>query len=139
MNQAKLRPDHRAILEGMITELEGEAPNLTRKERIKMVEQITDSYTLDLGYRIDSHLLTRMADIILREELTDSHPDKMSRKEFPIMSEHQLMRRTQGKQRHRNSVGNVIVEVPLEHAVNVGTDGINHTLPTRKYAKGSPV
>jgi len=95
-----------------------------RSERITVVDIITDCYDAD------EHDLKRLSDFLVHEELTDKHPDKMSREEYPFMSDTQLARRISG--RHRKKDGNGILEVPLHLAENNGTDGRNYNYPDRR-------
>lgn len=76
----------------VITELT-EANIEDRGERMAAVEALTDSYIDANGERPDVDALERLTNLILREELTDMHPDKMTREEYPIMSVHQEDRR----------------------------------------------
>jgi hypothetical protein len=64
-----------------------------RTKRIAIIDELIESYIAATGQRPDSVQLDRLATLCLREELTDRHPDKMSREEFPIMSDDQLARR----------------------------------------------
>ena len=57
--------------------------------------------------------LERLADLLLYEELSNTHPDKMAREEYPIMSEHQLSRRHSG-------------EVSMKVAEEYGSDRRNY-------------
>jgi hypothetical protein len=95
-----------------------------RSERCTVIEIITDSYDTDERDK------KRLSDFLVHEELTDRHPDKMSREEYPFMSDTQLARRTSGV--HRKKDGNGILEVPLHLAENYGTDGRNYNYPDRR-------
>lgn len=64
-----------------------------RPARMAAVGAWADEYVSVHGLRPPAYQLDLLADYILREELTDSHPDKMSREEYPIMSEWQRTRR----------------------------------------------
>ncbi|MEV2320435.1 hypothetical protein ABNC55_20910 [Paenibacillus larvae] len=101
-----------------VTELITE--NITdRQERIKAVEALTDAYIDSIGQAPDSVQLERLADYILAEELTDMHPDKMTREEYPFFSSWQLQRR-------RNK------ESSSGEAATVGVDGREHRKMTRR-------
>lgn len=63
--------------------------------------------------------LERLADLLLYEELSNTHPDKMAREEYPIMSEHQLSRRHSG-------------EVSMKVAEEYGSDRRNYKPPVRR-------
>ncbi|QHZ49922.1 hypothetical protein [Paenibacillus larvae] len=90
-----------------------------RSERIKAVEALTDAYIDSIGQTPDSAQLERLADYILAEELTDMHPDKMTREEYPFFSSWQFQRR----QNKESSFGNV---------ATVGVDGKDHRKMTRR-------
>jgi hypothetical protein len=72
----------------------------------------------------------KLADMILHEELSDSHPDKVSREEYPIFSDAQLARRQEGK--HVKNSDNTRIEVPIEVASEFGTDYRNYKYPKRR-------
>lgn len=55
-------------------------------KRAQLVEQGRSPNTLPIPYR-NNALLDRCADLVLYEELTWSHPDKMSIVEYPVMSD----------------------------------------------------
>lgn len=55
-------------------------------ERIKAADEIIEDYIEKYGERPSKSILSRLATYILLDTLTDSHPDKMSRDEYPIMS-----------------------------------------------------
>lgn len=133
MKYSRLKPEHKVMLDSAMTELERKAKDMTRQERIEAIEAITETYTITLEYRLDSRTLERMANLILNEELTDRHPDKMTRNEYPIMSPQQERGRTQGLQRDRRKDGTTVRETVLEHASNVASDGKNYTLPIRNF------
>lgn len=69
---------------------------------------------------LDTAMIDRLADAILDEELTDMHPDKMTRNEYPIMSERQEFTR-----RDR--------EYSLNLADSYDTDGKNRAKPERRH------
>src|SRR5690606_21692022 len=68
--------------------------------------------------------------LLLYEEMTDSHPDKMANTEYPFYSETQLARRKHGV--HRKNDGRGIKEVPLWCADNVAADGKDYSFPIRR-------
>jgi hypothetical protein len=112
-----------------------------RTQRMELVKHIADDYVkahaevnqialdrwAERGYKcqrpspipLDSALIDRLTDVILDEELTDMHPDKMTRNEYPIMSERQEFTR-----RER--------EYSIDLAESYDTDGINHAKPSRR-------
>lgn len=122
----------KTLLHEMITELyhRTKAGELDRIERIKEINALVEAYHDSVGKSPDSAALERMANLIIYEELSDSHPDKMTREEYPIMSETQLSRRKEGK--HRKKEANYRIEVPFKLAENVGVDGRNYALPVRR-------
>lgn len=64
-----------------------------RPARLDDIADWIDEYIDAYGKRPPARHLDMLADYILREELADDHPDKMSREEYPIMSEWQRTRR----------------------------------------------
>lgn len=59
--------------------------NITdRSERIKAVEALTDAYEDSTGNPPDSAQLERLADYLLKEELTDNFADKVTQTEYPF-------------------------------------------------------
>ncbi len=69
--------------------------------------------------RPDARTLERLADAILREELTDRHPDKVTNTEYPFFSAWQL------ELRHGRETG-------IKAAEETGADGRNHRKPTKR-------
>lgn len=112
-----------------------------RTERAFAIKRVTDDYILahtafnDANRRryferggsgegpalvpVDTALLDRLADVLLYEDLTDEHPDKVARNEYPIMSDRQLETRRSG-------------EVGTKLAEDYGTDRRNHREPKRR-------
>lgn len=90
-----------------------------RTERMAAVQTLTDRYMTAHGKAPDEAQLERLANYILREELTDTRPDKVTLEEYPIMSERQLERRR-------------AQEVPLKVAEEYGADGRNYRVPKRR-------
>lgn len=62
-------------------------------ERIKAADELIEDYIEKYGERPSKSILSRLATYILLDTLTDPHPDKMSRDEYPIMSKGQRKRR----------------------------------------------
>lgn len=109
---------------------------LPRAERFKAVEELTEKYIEATGKRPDYAQLDRLSTLCLYEEITDPHPDKMSRNEYPIMSDDQHRRKTEGRHVTRHdSEGKAKPlrrEVPLSLAGNVATDGRDYSYPSRR-------
>lgn len=55
-------------------------------KRIESADSIVEHYVEANGKRPPNSVLSRLATYILLDILSDSHPDKMSRDEYPIMS-----------------------------------------------------
>lgn len=124
--------DYKTALHEDITKLQaatkrGEFP---RELRIEKIEQITEDYYRLAGEMPDSVALERLSDLILHEELTDPDEHKVLHNEYPILSETQIARRQEGK--HSRKTDNPKIEVPLSIAENVGVDGKNHVIPSRR-------
>lgn len=107
-----------------------------RQMRFAAIERLTEDYISATGKRPEPAQLDRLATLCLYEEMTDSHPDKMSREEFPIMSEEQYMRRTEGRHVRRHDKNGKSLpnktEIPLGAAYDYGTDGKNYRQPVRR-------
>lgn len=69
------------------------AGKLPREERFKAIEALTEEYFAVRGKMPSASALDRLSTLCLYEEITDTHPDKMTRGEYPIMSDTQADRR----------------------------------------------
>lgn len=99
-----------------------------RHERQRLVENLlADNYD---EVRRNPDITERLTNAILYEELSDMHPDKMSRDEYPIMSEHQLARRQFGAHREKTTIPRI--EVPISSLMNLATDGRDYSYPKRR-------
>lgn len=91
-----------------------------RTERMAAIQALVTEYIDSVGMTPDVDELERLANEILYEELTDDHPDKVTREEYPILSERQLERR-------RNN------EVSYDQLPDtLATDGRDYRKPTRR-------
>ncbi|PAD72430.1 hypothetical protein [Paenibacillus campinasensis] len=90
-----------------------------RGERMATVQALIDRYISEHGATPDPAQLERLTDYILREELTDRHPDKITRNEYPFMSTWQL------DVRHDR-------ETSFKMAEEIGTDGRDYRVPKRR-------
>src|SRR5699024_4025630 len=84
------------------------APN----KRIESADSLIEDYIEQHGKRPTASVLSRLATYILLDTLSDSHPDKMSREEYPIMSYGQT-----GRHFARNSK---LADVPYDYSEVVG-------------------
>ncbi|MEC0479000.1 hypothetical protein ACG2QI_00220 [Bacillus sp. GM2] len=111
----------KALLHEMITELQQrtKAGELDRIQRIEEITALADAYFDAVGEHPDSIALARMANLVIYEELTNPHPDKMAREEYPIMSE------TQREERIKSEASEKLAE-------ECGADGRNYKVPTRR-------
>ncbi|PET15020.1 hypothetical protein CN513_21145 [Bacillus cereus] len=104
----------------IITHRESNSEAISNRDvRAEEIKSLTDAYVGTVGERPESKQLERLADLLLYEELHDTHPDKMTREEYPIMSEHQLSRRHSG-------------EVSMKVAEEYGSDRRNYKPPVRR-------
>ena len=127
------RADYKSAFKRYVDELFARAKRgdlADRAERMQLIDELIESYIAATGQRPDSVQLDRLATLCLREELTDRHPDKMSREEFPIMSDEQYVRRKTGLNRKKDGRG--IIETSFKLAEEYGTDGRNYRKPKRK-------
>lgn len=92
---------------------------LARSQRIVEITKLTDDYFNKVGEKPDSTALERMANLLLYEDLTNPHPDKMAREEYPIMSE------SQREERVKSEASDKLAE-------EYGDDGRNYRIPNRR-------
>ncbi|PHD57687.1 hypothetical protein [Bacillus wiedmannii] len=90
-----------------------------RDVRAKEIKSLTDAYVEAVRERPEPKQLERLTDLMLYEELSNTHPDKMAREEYPLMSDHQLSRRHSG-------------EVSMKVAEEYGVDRRNYKPPVRR-------
>jgi hypothetical protein len=90
-----------------------------RNQRIDLIRRLTEDYAAANDKYPDGALLERLADAVLNEELSDPHPDKVTREEYPFFSEHQLEVRAAR-------------EPVTESMPTHGVDGRDHRLPKRR-------
>jgi hypothetical protein len=84
----------RAIIDDLFARAKRGEPELAdRQSRMRLIEALTNAYITQTGERPDHTQLDRLATLILREELTDDDPYKMSHEEDPILSDTQRGRR----------------------------------------------
>lgn len=80
--------DFKSAFVGAVDELL--AADMPTPWRIKAVDDLTAAYLEQTGQRPDAYQLSRLADYILRDDLSDPHPDKVSNTEYPFLSEGQF-------------------------------------------------
>ncbi|WP_298833757.1 hypothetical protein [uncultured Planococcus sp.] len=86
---------------------------------VSKTAEITERYYDNCGKHAPADVLERLASLILFDDITDPHPDKMTREEYPIMSE------SQRDERLADEVSDVWADA-------VATDGRDYSLPTRE-------
>jgi len=62
-------------------------------ERVTKADALCETCFEQVGVFPPPNVLTRLAWYVVFDEMTDSHPDKMTREEYPIMTETQRLRR----------------------------------------------
>ncbi|OXM86465.1 hypothetical protein [Paenibacillus rigui] len=93
---------------------------MDRHVRMQEIQKLIDSYINSTDTVPDTTPLERLADYILKEELTDRNPYKVSHTSHPIMSTWQL------DLRHNR-------EVTLKVAEEIAADGKRYAVPKRRY------
>lgn len=63
-----------------------EGDSISQNKRNEGANALVEQYIESNGERPPASVLSRLATYLLLDNLTDSHPDKMSRDEYPIMS-----------------------------------------------------
>lgn|SRR5690554_5790836 len=90
----------------------------SRADRMAFVTAVTEQYFAEHDRMPPHTLLDRMATLILQDELADKHPDKMTREEYPLLSD------SQADERYK-------VERSIKAAQDVATDGLDYRVKTR--------
>jgi hypothetical protein len=113
--------DYKTELHEAITQLQADTKRgeLPREVRIVKINTLIEDYFGKTGEMPDAVALERLADLVLYEELRDTHPDKVTRTDYPFFSE------TQFEERRKDEASFKLSE---EH----GVDGRNHKPPTRR-------
>ncbi|MFH5187071.1 hypothetical protein ACHHV8_33310 [Paenibacillus sp. TAB 01] len=93
---------------------------LDRSVRMNEIRKLIESHTGSMNHKPDTTQLERLADYILKEELTDPNPYKMSHTPYPILSPWQQ------ELRYRR-------EVTLKVAEEIGADGQRYAAPKRRH------
>ena len=81
-------------------------------ERLTDSDAIIEHYVEQYGERPPASVLSRLATLLILDTLSDSHPDKMARDEYPIMSYGQI-----GRYFERNGA---LKDEPYDHSAVVG-------------------
>lgn len=63
--------------------------DLPIQERMILIGELTESYVSKFDKRPHSKDLELLADYLLKEHLQDKNPDKMTKEEYPVMSDRQ--------------------------------------------------
>ena len=90
----------------------------SREHRMQFADKLTEGYFTKHGKIPDGMILDRLATLILQDELADKHADKMTRNEYPLLSDRQ--RETRGRD-----------ERSIKAAQDVATDGSDYRVRTR--------
>lgn len=93
---------------------------LNRQVRMQEVDALIHRYVEMTGSKPSPAKLQKLTDYILWEELSDPHPDKVTREAYPILSEGQL------QLRYRK-------EASLIWAEAIGADRRSHRRPVRQH------
>lgn len=131
IKRTKFEGDYKVQLLEMVEEMRRPLTEIPIEQRKEIVEMLTDAYVEQTGERPDSAALYALGDILLYDYMEgDRRQNKTQLEEYPILTDNQYEARTKGK-RPGNQRG--IIEVSIEAAANIGTDGVNHSLPIRRY------
>ncbi|HBF7594815.1 TPA: hypothetical protein KOX39_003430 [Clostridioides difficile] len=68
------------------------APDLEIKH--KLIEDITERYYQEVGEQIPNYMINLLTEWYLSGELKSKDVDKVSKTEYPILSKHQIIRRS---------------------------------------------
>lgn len=133
MENYKFKGNYKEQMLEILKDRTDELKNTPREERIKMLDMLIDLYVEQTGDRPSDKANSIMADLVLHEELSDKHPDKMTREDNPITSVWQEERRNNPKKAKKTKTGNNRLEVPLENGRHVATDGEDYTPANRTF------
>ena len=104
--------------------------------RMQFVEDITERHFAKYGKMPGPTILERLASLILREDSSDTASNKTRKEEYPVLTENQYRRRTEGRHKGRLSSDGKLQplqrEVPFSLAATIATDGTNYAYPTRR-------
>jgi hypothetical protein len=125
--------DFKATMEGYTEMVEAFPKGTHRVTRMKVIDHVLNLYVERTGERPDNSILSRLSDVILRDELTNQSRTKNITEEYPFLSETQKSRRKAKNNYEVTSLGVVNREVPLKHAKNVALDGKDYSLPIRWF------
>ena len=75
---------------------------LTIKERIFVINWLMDTYIIKFGEVPKGNQIQRLANWLLLENLKNTHPDKVTREEYPIMTKRQLRARYRREMANEN-------------------------------------
>lgn len=89
-----------------------------------MINELCEEYTAEVGETPDSRELQRLANEILREDLTDKRSNKVQEDEYSFLSDTQKKRRKFGV--HQRKGKYEVGEVPLKHLEGFDLDGNLH-------------
>ena len=92
----KFVDDYKETFNDMVTntlslQIDGQAPSVECRKVI--IESMTDAYIEQTGNTPDGVQVQRLANWLLLEEMSNNHPDKVSREEYPFMTKRQLRTR----------------------------------------------
>lgn len=106
------------------------------EHRKKFVEDVTERHFAKYGKMPGHTILERLASLLLREDSSDNASNKVRKEEYPVLTENQYRRRTEGRHRGRLSSDGKLQplhrEVPFSLAATVASDGRNYAYPTRR-------
>lgn len=96
----------------------------TRKD---VIVAITEAYMIQVGEQPDGVQLQRLANWLLLEDLTNSHPDKVTLTEYPIMTNRQL------RGRYSREVANERLEYTLTEQEYLGRKKESRYIEENQY------
>lgn len=70
---------------------------MTSDERVSKANELCEAYYAQMDDKPAQAVLTRLAWYIVFDEMTDAHPDKMTREEYPILSDWQASERRESQ------------------------------------------
>ena len=107
-----------------------------RASRIDFSNRLTERY-LAVNDKIPPvTVLDRLATLILQDDASDNKSNKTRTEEYPVLSDNQYRRRTEGRHKGRltkdGKLKPLTREVPFSLAATVAVDGKNYAYPNRR-------
>lgn len=103
----------------------------TREKRFKEIESLIDAYYVENDELPPRYLLEKFSSLCLLEELSNQNSYKMKHENFPILTEHQHMRRMKREKVYQN--------IEFRNAPITGSRTVSYVSEDNIHTKGKHV